>query len=49
MCSCIFAHENKDSGEKELRDHTFHGFECECHVLKEQPLKQSEILLFHVL
>lgn len=49
ICSCIFAHERKHSDEKDLRDHRFYGFRYECPVVKEQPLKESEILLFHVL
>jgi len=34
---------------KELRDHRFYDFRCEYPVVKEQLLKESEILLFHML
>lgn len=37
------AHINKDSGEKNLRDQ---GFRYECLVLSDQPLEESEILIF---
>lgn len=49
ICSRVFAYENKDSGEKELRNHKVYGFRYERPVVKEQPLKESEILLLHVL